>query len=311
MIACLPDLGRRTLVMGILNVTPDSFSDGGLYAARDAALAHADELIAEGADIIDVGGESTRPGHAAVSEAEEIARIAPVIAALADRVSVPISIDTYKAATARVALNLGAKMINDVWGLQREPEIAQVAAEFGAPVVIMHNRAEIDASLDIIEDMKRFFARSIAIARAAGIPDDQIILDPGIGFGKSFAQGLDALRRLAEVKALGYPLLVGASRKSFIGRLLASQPLQEAAFAAVPVPPQDRLMGTLASHILAMAGGADIIRVHDVRAHVEAARVADAIIGKPITTVLPEKASIANARRLCGSPSNALGPDPE
>jgi dihydropteroate synthase len=278
----LPDLGRRTLVMGILNVTPDSFSDGGLFTGRDAAVTHAGALVTEGADIIDVGGESTRPGHAPVSAEDEIARIAPVVGALAATIGVPISIDTYKAATARVALQLGATIINDVWGLQREPDIARVAADFGAPVIVMHNRLEIDADIDIIDDMKRFFARSIAIAQTAGIPVSQIILDPGIGFGKSRTQELDVLRRLADLKALGFPLLVGASRKSFIGRLIGSTRAGETPATPTPVPPNQRVMGTISAHVLAVAGGADILRVHDVRAHIEAVRVADAILARPL-----------------------------
>ena len=263
----LPDLGRRTLVMGILNVTPDSFSDGGQFAARDAALAHAADLVAEGADIIDVGGESTRPGHTPVPEEDEIARIEPIVAALAGTIAAPISIDTYKARTARIALERGARIVNDVWGLQRQPEIARVAADFGAPVIVMHNRETVDESLDIILEMRSFFARSIEIAHAAGIADHNIGLDPGIGFGKSFPQNLDALRRLAELKALGFPLLVGTSRKSLIGKVLDKAP-------------KDRINGTIASNVMAISHGADIIRVHDVLAHVEAARVADAIIGK-------------------------------
>ena len=263
----LPDLGRRTLVMGILNVTPDSFSDGGQFAARDAALAHAADLVAEGADIIDVGGESTRPGHTPVPEEDEIARIEPIVAALAGTIAAPISIDTYKARTARIALERGARIVNDVWGLQRQPEIARVAADFGAPVIVMHNRETVDESLDIILEMRSFFARSIEIAHAAGIADHNIVLDPGIGFGKSFPQNLDALRRLAELKALGFPLLVGTSRKSLIGKVLDKAP-------------KDRINGTIASNVMAISHGADIIRVHDVLAHVEAARVADAIIGK-------------------------------
>jgi dihydropteroate synthase len=262
--------------MGILNVTPDSFSDGGLYAARDAALEHADQLVAEGADILDVGGESTRPGHTPVPEADEIARIRPVIAALSKRVSIPVSIDTYKAATARVALENGARIVNDVWGLQREPEIARVAADFNAPVVVMHNRDVVDAGLDIIEEMKRFFARSIEIATRAGIPPAHIILDPGIGFGKSFPQNLDALNRLRDLKVLGFPLLVGTSRKSLIAKVLTET-------ASEPQRPRDRINGTIASNVMAIAHGADIVRVHDVLAHVEASRVADAIIGKSAT----------------------------
>ncbi len=269
-IAALPDLGRRTLIMGILNVTPDSFSDGGLFAAREAAVAHASEMAAEGADIIDIGGESTRPGHTPVAADDEIARVVPIIAAIA-AAGPPISIDTYKAATAEAALNAGATIINDVWGLQRDPEIAHVAAQHNAPVIVMHNREAPDASADVIDEMRRFFDRSLEIAARAGIPDRHLILDPGIGFGKTRAQELDALRRIAELKAFGYPVLVGASRKSFIGHIAA-------AAAAPPLPPRERVNGTLAAHILAIGGGADIIRAHDVRAHVEAARVADAIL---------------------------------
>ena len=265
--ALLPDLGRRTLVMGILNVTPDSFSDGGLFAPLEAAVAHAEAMVGEGADIIDVGGESTRPGHIAIDETDEIARVVPVISALSQRIGVPISIDTYKAATAAAALRAGAAIVNDVWGLQREPEIARIAAEFGAPVVAMHNRDTIDADLDIIDDMMRFFTRSIAIARQAGIADRDIILDPGIGFGKSFAQNLTALRRLGELKTLGHPILVGTSRKSFIGRILDKLPAE-------------RVNGTIASNVAAIIAGADLIRAHDVAPHVEAARFTDAILGK-------------------------------
>lgn len=264
-IALLPDLGKRTLLMGILNVTPDSFSDGGLFSLLKNATAHADAMIAEGADIIDVGGESTRPGHQPVSLDEEIARVVPVVSALAPRVNVPISIDTYKAATASAAFEAGARIVNDIWGLQREPDIARVAAAWGAPVVAMHNRAEIDPAIDIIEDMKRFFGRTMEIALAAGIPESHIILDPGVGFGKSFEQHIEAIARLGELRSLGYPLLVGASRKSFIGRLTDRD------------TPMDRLHGTLAAHVAAVLGGADIIRVHDVGAHREAVRVADAI----------------------------------
>jgi dihydropteroate synthase len=266
-IACLPDLGRRTLVMGILNVTPDSFSDGGLFHDPAVAIEHAHEMVAEGADILDIGGESTRPGHTAISAAEELARVMPVLEAVVGAVPVPISIDTYKAETARVALAAGARIVNDVWGLQRDPDIARVAAEFGAPVIAMHNRAEVDGSLDILDDMRAFFDRTLAIARAAGIPDHHIVLDPGIGFGKTFEQNLDALRRLPALKGFGFPLLVGTSRKSLIGKLLDRTP-------------RERINGTIASNVVSIVNGADIIRVHDVLAHKEAARVADAILGK-------------------------------
>ena len=264
--ALLPDLGRRTLIMGILNVTPDSFSDGGLFFDRDAALRHGREMEAEGADIIDIGGESTRPGHTEVAAEEEQRRVVPIVEALAPVLRVPISIDSYKASTARAALQAGARIVNDVWGLQRDPDMAFVAAEFGAPVIVMHNRREIDPSLDIIDDMRGFFERSLALARRAGIPDEHVILDPGIGFGKTWDQHLDALRRIPEIKALGFPVLVGVSRKSLLGRVYDSN-----------VPPRERLFGTIASHVMAVSLGADIVRVHDIRPHVEACRVADAI----------------------------------
>ena len=264
--ALLPDLGRRTLIMGILNVTPDSFSDGGLFFDREAALRHGRDMEAEGADIIDIGGESTRPGHTEVEAEEEQRRVVPIVQALAPVLRAPISIDTYKASTARAALQAGARIVNDVWGLQRDPDMAHVAAEFAAPVIVMHNRREIDPSLDIIDDMRGFFERSLTLARRAGIPDEHIVLDPGIGFGKSWDQHLDALRRLPEIKALGFPVLVGVSRKSLLGR-----------FYDTNVPPRERLFGTIASHVMAVSLGADIVRVHDIRPHVEACRVADAI----------------------------------
>ena len=263
----LPDLGRRTLVMGILNVTPDSFSDGGLFVGAAQASAQAERLVAEGAAILDIGGESTRPGHTPVPAEEEQARVVPMIRALAPRLSVPISIDTYKASTARLALQAGARIVNDVWGLQREPDIARVAAEHGAPVMVMHNREAIDPGLDIVADMLAFFERSLAIARRAGIPDGDIVLDPGVGFGKTWEQHLEALRRLPEIRALGFPVLVGVSRKSLLGRLHDRE-----------TRPADRLVGSLAAHALAATLGADIVRVHDVAAHIDAMRVVDAVM---------------------------------
>lgn len=263
----LPGLGRRTLVMGILNVTPDSFSDGGLFQGEAAARGQAERLVGEGAAILDIGGESTRPGHTPVPAAEEQARVLPVIRALAPGLSVPISIDTYKASTAKAALEAGATIVNDVWGLQREPDIARVAAEHGAPVIAMHNRETIDPAIDIVADMLRFFERSLGIARAAGIPEADIALDPGIGFGKSWEQHLESLRRLPEIRALGFPLLVGVSRKSLLGRLHDRE-----------TRPADRLHGSLAAHALAATLGADIVRVHDVAAHVDAMRVVDAVM---------------------------------
>jgi dihydropteroate synthase len=263
----LPDLGRRVLVMGILNITPDSFSDGGRFQGGDAALVHGLALEADGADIVDIGGESTRPGHVPVSAEDEQARVIPAVAALARQLQVPISIDTYKASTARLALEAGARIVNDVWGLQREPEIARVAAAHDATVIIMHNREQADASLDIMDEMRAFFDRSLAIARRAGIPDRAIVLDPGIGFGKSPDQHLAALRRLPELKALGFPVLVGVSRKSLLGRIHNNA-----------VPPSERLFSSVAAHVLAATLGADIVRVHDVAPHVEALRVVDAVM---------------------------------
>jgi dihydropteroate synthase len=265
-IASLPDLGRRTLVMGILNLTPDSFSDGGLHDAPDAGIAHALAMAGEGADIIDMGGESTRPGSTEIGAAEEQARVLPVLAAVAKEIAVPISIDTYKASTAEAALKAGARILNDVWGLQREPDIARVAAAAKAPVIVMHNRREVDPTLDIIEEFRRYFGRSVAIALKAGVAESHIVLDPGIGFGKSREQNVAALARLPELKALGFPVLVGVSRKSLIG-------------SVVNRPPRERLAGTIAANAVAIAKGADIVRVHDVREHVDACRVADLILG--------------------------------
>ncbi|WP_091713898.1 dihydropteroate synthase [Methylobacterium phyllostachyos] len=263
----LPGLGGRTLVMGILNVTPDSFSDGGLFAGEAKAIAQADRLVAEGAAILDIGGESTRPGHVPVAAEVEQARVLPVIRAVAPRLSVPISIDTYKASTARLALEAGARIVNDVWGLQREPDIAAVAAGHGAPVIVMHNRDTIEANIDIVADMLAFFERSLGIAHRAGIADSNIVLDPGVGFGKTWAQHLEVLRRLPEIRALGFPVLVGVSRKSLLGRLHDRG-----------TKPADRLTGSLAAHAVAATLGADIVRVHDVAAHVDAMRVVDAVM---------------------------------
>ncbi|WP_460448572.1 dihydropteroate synthase [Alsobacter sp. SYSU BS001988] len=256
----------RTLIMGVVNVTPDSFSDGGDFLDPAVALRHGLALAAEGADIVDVGGESTRPGHQPIGAEEEQRRVLPVVAALAPALAIPVSIDTFRADTARKALALGARILNDVWGLQRDPAMAAVAAEHACDVVVMHNRETIDASLDILDDMKRFFERTLALARAAGVSDGRIVLDPGIGFGKTYEQNLDALRRVPELKALGFRVLVGASRKSFMRRILGED-----------VAPKDRLFGTLGAHAAAVAGGADIIRVHDVKPHVDLARVMDAI----------------------------------
>jgi dihydropteroate synthase len=263
----LSGLGERTLVMGILNVTPDSFSEQGLFFDRSAAVRHALEMEGEGADIIDIGGESTRPGHTPVDAEEEQERVIPVLRTIAPQLSVPISIDTYKASTARLAIQAGARIVNDVWGLHRDPDLAFVVAEHEVPVILMHNRMEVDPAIDILDDIRRFFDRSLDLARRAGIDERRIILDPGFGFGKTVDQSLEALRRLPEIKALGYPVLAGISRKSLVAR-----------FYDPGVPPRERLFGTIAAHVLAVHLGADIVRVHDVSPHVEACRMADGLV---------------------------------
>lgn len=262
----LLQLGKKTYIMGILNVTPDSFSDGGDHQQVSEAVAHGKQMVLEGADIIDVGGESTRPGSAEVSEAEELSRVIPVIKALREaNIQCPISIDTYKANVAREAILAGANMINDVWGFQREPEMAKVAAAFKVPAIVMHNQVGTDYTEDIMLAMKRFFDDTLAIARRAGLDTSQIILDPGIGFGKDLDQNIEVMARLSELNSWGQPWLLGTSRKSMIGKLL-------------DLPPKERVEGTIATNVLGVYHFADIIRVHDISAHVRAIRVADAII---------------------------------
>ncbi|MGD9658020.1 MAG: dihydropteroate synthase [Methylocystis sp.] len=247
-------IGTRPVIMGIVNVTPDSFSDGGLYATRAAALAQAKKLASEGADIVDVGAESTRPGHTPLTVEEEWARLEPLLAALVAEAGAPVSIDTYKAETARRALALGVCLVNDIWGLQRDPLMAQTIAETGAAVVIMHNRETTDPEIDIVADMKRFFAHSLDIARRAGVPDRHILLDPGVGFGKSREQNYEALRAVPELLKLGFPLLIGVSRKSLF------KGLGDGAL-------EGRLVGTLAANLLAARDGAQVFRVHDAAEH--------------------------------------------
>jgi dihydropteroate synthase len=258
-------VGRETLLVGILNLTPDSFFDGGKFATGESAIAQARRLVEEGAAIIDVGGQSTRPGYEEISDEEEIARVVPAITALVPQLPVPISIDTYKPAVARAALQAGAHLINDIHGLQRNPELARLAAEFGCPVVVMHNDAAFrETPGDVIYKIKIFFDRSREIAAQAGLAEALIVLDPGIGFGKTQGQNLEILARLSELKLLGFPLCLGASRKSVIGNVLA-------------LPPEERLEGTLATTALAVWQGVEFIRVHDVRANARAAKMAAAI----------------------------------
>ena len=250
--------------MGVLNVTPDSFSDGGQFIAPERALAQARRLVAEGADVIDIGAESTRPyGSQPVSAEEELNRLRPILGEVVS-LGVPVSIDSMKPAVIAWALDSGASIANDVWGLQRDPDMAGVIAKRNSPVIVMHNRERADPGIDIMQDIAAFFTRSLAIADRAGISRQNIVLDPGIGFGKTPEQSMTALARLNELSSFGLPLLVGASRKRFISSVTPSEPDQ-------------RLGGSIAAHLVAAKGGARIIRTHDVVETVQALRVAAAI----------------------------------
>jgi len=267
--AVLPALLSRSYpaVMGILNVTPDSFSDGGQFIAPEQALAQARRLITEGADIIDIGAESTRPyGSQPVTAEAEMARLKPVLAGVV-ALGVPVSIDSMKSEVVAWALDQGAAIANDVWGLQRDAGMAPLVAARGVPVIIMHNREQADPAIDIMQDIAAFFERSLEIAARAGIAPDRIVLDPGIGFGKTPEQSMIALARLAELNAFRLPVLVGASRKRFISTIVASEP-------------QQRIGGSIAAHLIAAQNGARIIRAHDVAETVQALRVAAAIEGQ-------------------------------
>lgn len=275
--------GERTYIMGILNATPDSFSGDGLgVGAEGLALAvdQARQMVTDGANLLDIGGESTRPGSTPVSAAEEMARVVPVVAAVRAAVDVPISVDTYRAEVAGAALDAGADWVNDVWGLRMDPLMAGLVAKRGCPVVIMHNRSKPKdvaqeqrlggrfvgvAYDDLITDVCRELLDSVELALAAGVRREQIILDPGVGFGKTVAQNVQLIDELDEVKALGYPVLLGPSRKSFIGYTL-------------DLPPEDRVEGTAAAVAIGIDRGADIVRVHDVRAMARVARMTDAIV---------------------------------
>jgi dihydropteroate synthase len=258
------ELGNRTLIMGILNATPDSFSDGGKYMDVDAAVRHARDMAEQGADILDIGGESTRPGFEAVDAEEEIRRVVPIISALREALpGMALSIDTYKAATARQALEAGAHIINDIWGLKGDPDMASVAAEYGCPVIISHNRTDSsynDLVPDVIADLKS----SIGRAEEAGINADAIWLDPGIGFAKTYNDNLEMMGRLHELAELGYPVLLGTSRKRFIRQ-------------ALDLPVDEVVLGTAATVAIGIAQGCQIVRVHDVRDMRRAALMADAI----------------------------------
>lgn len=262
------DLGAKAVVMGILNVTPDSFSDGGLFDETERALAQARRMVAEGAAIVDVGGESTRPGAAPTDAAQEQRRVLPVVEALAAAGGVLISVDTYRAETARLAVAAGAHIVNDVWGLRREPEIARVAAETGAGLVIMHTGRRRDILADVVEDQFFFLEGSLEIARQAGVRVESIVLDPGFGFAKETAEAnLDLIVRFGELHALGFPLVAGTSRKRFLGTVTG----REAA---------GRAAGTAATSVILRLKGAHLFRVHDVAINVDALAVADAILAR-------------------------------
>ncbi len=269
-------LGERTLVMGVLNVTPDSFSDGGKFFDVERAIEQAVAMERAGADLLDIGGESTRPGAAGISAKEELARVLPVLQALRERLKIPVSIDTQESEVAEAALNAGAQIINDISGLKNDPRIAEVAARHGVPVILMHMRGqprtmqEGGFARDVMKDVMRGLRKSVEAARKAGVAKTQIILDPGIGFGKSFAQNYEVLQKLPQLAKLGYPLLVGASRKGFLGATLVRD--------GKPAPPEERIWGTAATVTASILNGAHIVRVHDVAEMVQVARVADSLL---------------------------------
>ncbi|PLR70004.1 dihydropteroate synthase [Bacillus sp. UMB0728] len=260
------DYGKKTLVMGILNATPDSFSDGGKYFDADKAVKHALEMAANGADIIDVGGESTRPGFDEVSAEEELERVIPVIRAVAKEVPLPISIDTYKAAVAEEAISAGAHIINDVWGAKKDPKMAETASRLEVPIILMHNRENGDYSV-FVRDVLNDLYESIHIARNAGVKEENIILDPGIGFAKNLPYNLEMMRNLDTITSLGYPVLLGTSRKSFIGTIL-------------DLPVEERVEGTGATVCYGIQKGCQIIRIHDVKEMSRLAKMMDALMGK-------------------------------
>ena len=254
----------HTYIMGILNVTPDSFSDGGRYDSVNEALKHARQMVMEGADIIDIGGESTRPGHVPISDEEEIERIVPVIEAIKRHLDVPVSVDTYKPAVARAAIEAGADMVNDIWGLKKDPEMAKVIADTGVVCCLMHNRETAEYE-DLIPDCIADLNETLRIAESAGIDKDKIILDPGIGFGKTYAHNLLILKHLNEFHKLGCPILLGTSRKSVIGLTL-------------DLPADERLEGTLATTVMGVMAGMSFVRVHDVAANERAITMTEAIL---------------------------------
>ena len=269
-------LGRNTLVMGVLNVTPDSFSDGGKYLNVRQAVEHAHQMQRDGADIIDIGAESTRPGSGEIPVAEELARLLPVLESLRGKLKIPVSVDTQKAAVAEIAIGAGAAMINDVSGLRHDPRLADVVAHHGVPLVLVHMRGtprtmqKLPLAKDVMRDVLSGLKKSVSTARKAGIAKNKIIVDPGIGFGKSFEQNYELLAKLDEIAKLGYPLLVGTSRKGFLGKTLARN--------GEPAPSEKRIWGTAATVTASILGGAHIVRVHDVAEMAQVARVADCVL---------------------------------
>lgn len=257
--------GKKTYIMGILNITPDSFSDGGDFVDIDEAVQHARQMVEEGADIIDIGGESTRPGSAEVTEEEELRRVIPVIKRLSKEIDVPISIDTYKAKVVEQAIQAGAVIVNDVWGMQKDPKMPAVVAKYQVPVIMMHNQVGTDYSRDIMEEISIFLRHSLELGLKAGVKLENMMIDPGIGFGKTAEQNMVVMARLGELNDLGCPILLGTSRKSFIGKIL-------------DLVPKERVEGTVATTVMGIIQGADIVRVHDVKENLRAAKVADAVV---------------------------------
>lgn len=277
-------LGERTAVMGVLNVTPDSFSDGGQFLDPTRAVEHAIAMESAGADLLDIGGESTRPGSEEVQASEELNRILPVLEGLRGRIKIPISVDTRRAAVAELALRAGAQIINDVSGLKNDPRIAEVAARQRVPLILMHMRGEprtmqkAGFARDVLQDVMQGLLKSVAMARKAGVAKSQIILDPGIGFGKSFAQNYELLEKLPQLTKLGYPLLVGTSRKGFLGATLTRD--------GKPAPAEERIWGTAATVTASILNGAHIVRVHDVAEMAQVARVADCLVNPSLRRAL-------------------------
>ncbi len=260
------DAEHRTYIMGILNVTPDSFSDGGKFNQMDAALYHAEEMIRDGADIVDVGGESTRPGHTVISDDEEISRVAPVIEAIKSRFDIPVSIDTYKGKVTEAALKAGADLVNDIWGFKFDHKVAELTAQYGAACCLMHNRSEPtyqDYLNDVVADLKE----CVRIAKDVGISDDKIILDPGVGFGKTYQMNLEIINHVDVLHSLGFPILLGTSRKSVIGQTLN-------------LPTDQRVEGTLATTVVGVLKGCAFVRVHDIKENKRVIQMTEAIMGR-------------------------------